>query len=433
MIKNFKFSISVIISILIVFSIFNSSNALEFDINKTEDVDNILQNQIYLNAIVNESKYNIIYPLSTFPSLVEKDSNFIINFEADEFEKINVIITTSYEPVEDTILLDNINYWEENSIWQIEVNVPSSTPEELYNITLLFEKDGESYKCSQPRALNVYNKFTDNFSFIHLADLHYGDPRGLFESIKETIGFKSIKRCIKEINLLHPDFVLISGDIVFGQLYPFEYRREYQKCYDLLQTFDVPIFLVPGNHDGYNRILEDGLEYWQEYFGPLFYSFNYGDYHFTGVNSFDMSKILRLTFLFIPLNWGGSISNEQLDWVENDLESSDSALNFMFLGTISFIPFPTSLISEHPEQSLSAIVFSLTILCAWAAIIGMKRCLKGINYHTVEGDEMLRSVRPFVILTPIVTVLSFFLTFLEPQLGVWVWIILPLAGRWLVK
>ena len=110
-----------------------------------------------------------------------------------------------------------------------------------------------------------------------------------------------------------------------------------------------------------------------------------------------------------------------------------TALNFMFLGTISFIPFPTSLISEHPEQSLSAIVFSLTILCAWAAIIGMKRCLKGINYHTVEGDEMLRSVRPFVILTPVVTVLSFFLTFLEPQLGVWVWIILPLAGRWLVK
>jgi len=125
--------------------------------------------------------------------------------------------------------------------------------------------------------------------------------------------------------------VLISGDIVFGQLYPFEYRREYQKCYDLLQTFDVPIFLVPGNHDGYNRILEDGLEYWQEYFGPLFYSFNYGDYHFTGVNSFDMSKLLRLTFLFIPLNWGGSISNEQLDWIENDLENSDSPLNFMFL------------------------------------------------------------------------------------------------------
>ena len=153
----------------------------------------------------------------------------------------------------------------------------------------------------------------------------------MYLSIKETIGFKSIKRCIKEINLLHPDFVLISGDIVFGQLYPFEYRREYQKCYDLLQTFDVPTFLVPGNHDGYNRILEDGLEYWQEYFGPLFYSFNYGNYHFTGVNSFDMSKILRLTFLFIPLNWGGSISNEQLDWVENDLESSDSPLNFMFL------------------------------------------------------------------------------------------------------
>ena len=99
----------------------------------------------------------------------------------------------------------------------------------------------------------------------------------------------------------------------------------------ILQSFDVPTFLVPGNHDGYNRILEDGFDYWREFFGPLNYSFNYGNYHFTAVNSYDMSKISRLTFLFIPLNWGGSISNEQIKWIENDLINSNSKLNFMFL------------------------------------------------------------------------------------------------------
>ena len=107
--------------------------------------------------------------------------------------------------------------------------------------------------------------------------------------------------------------------------------------------------------------------------------------------------------------------------------------NFIFLGTISFIPFPTSLISEHPDQSLSVVVFSLTILCAWATMLGMRRCYKGIDYHTVEEDSLLRSIKPFVILTPIVTMISFSLTFVKPQLGVWIWIFLPLAGRWVVK
>ena len=331
MFKKTKLIVNSIFILLLIFSIISSSNALEFEIYNKEENNNIFQNPIYKNAIENKTKYKITYPLSTTPALVEKEGKFIINFEAEEFEEIYVTISTAYEPVIDEILLENITYLNETPNWKIEVNIPLSIPEELYNITLLFISEGQSYKSVQPRSLKIFDEFEDDFSFIHMADIHYGDPRGLVESIKETIGFKSIKRCIKEINLLQPDFVLISGDIVFGQLYPFEYRIEYQKCYNLLQSFDVPTFLVPGNHDGYNRILEDGFDFWQEYFGPLYYSFDYGDYHFTAVNSYDMSKLFRLTFLFIPLNWGGSITNEQLNWVENDLVNSRSKLNFMFL------------------------------------------------------------------------------------------------------
>ncbi len=140
-----------------------------------------------------------------------------------------------------------------------------------------------------------------------------------------------MKRCIDEVNLLHPDFVLISGDLVYGQLYPFEYSREYKKCYELIQRFDVPTFLAPGNHDGYRRIGEDGLEIWKEYFGPLYYSFDYGNYHFMAINSYDWLEFLRLSFFFIPLNWGGSIRDEQLGWIEKDLQNTNSNLTFMFL------------------------------------------------------------------------------------------------------
>jgi 3',5'-cyclic AMP phosphodiesterase CpdA len=143
---------------------------------------------------------------------------------------------------------------------------------------------------------------------------------------------RSIKKAISEVNLLHPDFVIISGDLTFGQWYPFEYNVEYKKCYELLQMFDVPTYLAPGNHDGYKRMREDGLEYWQEYFGPLYYSFDYGNYHFLSINSYDWPAKYRTRIGPITLTWGGYIEDEQLDWIEQDLENNTYAeKTFMFL------------------------------------------------------------------------------------------------------
>ena len=274
---------------------------------------------------------NILYPLSSIPAFAEKGGNFTINFKSNEFDNIYVYISTAYESVVDEIDLTIEHIWEDDSTWYATVSVPFYTPEELYNITLVIENDTQFYFVSRPRAVSIIDEFPDDFSIIHLTDLHIGDPRGLIENIKETIGWKAAKKCVNEINLLHPDFVIISGDLVFGQLYPFEYTREYKKCFEILQGFDVPTFLCPGNHDGYKKFREDGLEFWKEYFGPLYYSFDYGNYHFLSINSFDWAPLSRLTISFIPLNWGGCVQDKQLQWIEDDLADSDANLNFMFL------------------------------------------------------------------------------------------------------
>ncbi|HDM66764.1 MAG TPA: hypothetical protein ENG62_00030, partial [Thermoplasmatales archaeon] len=117
-----------------------------------------------------------------------------------------------------------------------------------------------------------------------------------------------------------------------GQLHPGEYTREYKKCYEILQQFQVPIYLCPGNHDGYLQTGQDGFDYWEKYFGPLYYSFNYGEAHFLSINSYDWPKKLRTTFFFIPLNWGGYIQDEQLQWIEEDLDSNmDANLKIMLM------------------------------------------------------------------------------------------------------
>ena len=273
----------------------------------------------------------ILYPLSSIPVLVEKGGNFTIDFQIENFDSLSAYISTAYEPIVDEFELELGNSWKTDSTWHVIAFVPQNTPDELYNLTLIIQKNDEFISCSQPRAVSVIDEFSDNFSFIHVTDFHIGDPRGLRENIWETIGWKAAKKCIEEVNLLSPDFVVITGDLVFGQLYPFEYTWEYKKCYEILQMFQVPTFLVPGNHDGYVQTGQDGFKFWQEYFGPLYYSFNYGDYHFTSVNSYDWPKLARFGISYLVFNWGGYIQNKQLDWIEEDLENSNAKLNFMLL------------------------------------------------------------------------------------------------------
>lgn len=325
-----------IIGIFVIILLCSSNIVISGKIIKNESIHNeklsiLSKKPSEIQNIMGSSYLKIEYPLSTIPIIVEKSGYFNIKLEVDDFNEVYVYISTAYEPIVEDFWLNVIEYYLSEDYYYINVSIPQIVPEELYNITVMINQEGKLYSTSQPRAVSVIEEFSDDFSFIHITDFHVGDPRGFSESIWQTIGWKSIKRCINEINLLKPDFVIISGDVVFGQLYPFEYGREYEKCYEMIQTFDVPTYLCPGNHDGYRRPGEDGLEFWTEYFGPHYYSFNYGDYHFQAINSFDMPASRRISFFFIALNWGGSIQDKQLQWIEDDLTDNAGKLNFIFM------------------------------------------------------------------------------------------------------
>ncbi|MFH1101050.1 MAG: metallophosphoesterase [Methanobacteriota archaeon] len=281
---------------------------------------------------MNASSFRILSPLSTMPAIIELGGTCLVTIDVTSFDSVAAFISTAYEPVVDTVWLPLVSIEKQGTTSTITLHIPDDTQEELYNLTVVLTVGLNVFHASQPRAINVINHFSQNFSFVHITDLHVGDPRGFTENIRETIGGKSILRCIDEVNLLHPDFVIISGDLVFGQLYPGEYAREYPKCYEIIQRFDVPTYLCPGNHDGYRRFREDGLQYWEKYFGPLYYSFDYGDAHFQAVNSYDWPIKYRLAVGPLVLAWGGSIQQEQLSWIQQDWAlHTNSTLKFMFM------------------------------------------------------------------------------------------------------
>ncbi len=105
-----------------------------------------------------------------------------------------------------------------------------------------------------------------------------------------------------------------------------------------------------------------------------------------------------------------------------------TTINFIFLGAISFIPFPTSLISEHFEQPLSVIIFSATLIVADLALVGMWRLLdkKGLEPDTLR--DMNLHVKRVIVWMLAIAIISCLLATVNPPLGIFVWIVFPFAG-----
>ena len=114
--------------------------------------------------------------------------------------------------------------------------------------------------------------------------------------------------------------------------------------------------------------------------------------------------------------------------VDGDTRSSGFlAWNFVFLGAVSFIPFPTALLAEHPEQLLSVVVFSSTYVVAGLALGRMRHV--GDRDATSEYVSPTRVPASHAMLLIVATaLLSCLLALAEPRLGALLWFSYPLTG-----
>jgi hypothetical protein len=188
---------------------------------------------------------------------------------------------------------------------------------------------------------------------------------------------------LQEISFLDPDFVIHVGDLVYG----IDYREEYPDTLALWWARPLPTFLVPGNHDAlalyelalkegwwkdaissvrcakyvlegdvtavgvfqllaclfgdlkkmlFEDLSQDGLDYFHRHLGASDYSFDLGKFHFVGINSHAGTAerrhafVLSLGFLGIDFgaspvdNYGGTLTDGQLEWVQRDLERASA-------------------------------------------------------------------------------------------------------------
>ncbi len=150
----------------------------------------------------------------------------------------------------------------------------------------------------------------EEFTFIHASDTHLSEG-----NVSRLHQLRNIVEDRK------PAFVLITGDLIDDALRVPErvaaglyelYRRE-------IENFPVPVYNVPGNHEifgierHFSLVGQDhplyGRQMYRKYLGPDYYSFQFGQVRFIGLNSVD----------YDDLWYYGHLDQTQLEWLDRDL------------------------------------------------------------------------------------------------------------------
>jgi len=125
----------------------------------------------------------------------------------------------------------------------------------------------------------VLAKQSDEFCFVQLADTQLGFTNSNRDMDPEIRNFT---KAVDYINRLKPAFVLISGDMV-STAHDTKQIRAFWRVAKGIRS-DVPLYLVPGNHDLGPTKAEDIRSYCR-LFGDDHYSFSYNGTEFIILNA----------------------------------------------------------------------------------------------------------------------------------------------------
>lgn len=116
----------------------------------------------------------------------------------------------------------------------------------------------------------------------------------------------------KEVERLHPDFVINAGDTIQGGQ-DATAEAEWRALRPVWSRYPGPRYFTPGNHDIWSALSREVFE--QETSHPAFYGFNFQSAHFTVLDNSETENL----------------SGEQMAFLERDLAANrDRAPKFVF-------------------------------------------------------------------------------------------------------
>lgn len=285
----------------------------------------------------------IMRPISNIPTIITPGEYLEVICLAPEYtynwnaELIHNNYTLQLE-------LAQTSYFSDLERYYLYFTIPEPEIFELFDLKITATRDIEDITLN---AVCIIPEYKEDYYFAHITDTHL--PTHYFydneESITDTSEIVDLREVIKDLNLINPEFVLLTGDLVNeGELEDFENRRYFTKAQRILNEFEVPVYLVAGNHDlgGWEDTPpEQGTARWNwwRFFGWkwLFdppesnlyytqnYSFDYGPIHFVGLESY-----VNYDYHLYEIYGYESFIPTQLNWLDNDLQNADSEAELLF-------------------------------------------------------------------------------------------------------
>ncbi|MBM3308191.1 MAG: metallophosphoesterase [Candidatus Eisenbacteria bacterium] len=280
----------------------------------------------------------IARPIMSVPVIRTPGSSFVIQALAPSDAAGWQASLTGHGP-ERPLSLAGAAYSADCERWTMTATVPSGVPAELYDLRL---RASGGIDDTAAHAVAVRDSIGSSFYVVHITDTHFPTHRYWDQSgaDTDTTEIDDLRALIEDINLMNPDFVIHTGDLVNeGELEDFLGRRYFTRAQRVLGELTVPLYMVPGNHDigGWTDTPPpDGTarRAWWRFFGwrqlgdpppgdlrrTQDYSFDHGGVHFTGLEAYDNYDGWRY-----PIYGSTSFTGGQLAWLADDLALAGAA------------------------------------------------------------------------------------------------------------
>ncbi|NMA96113.1 MAG: hypothetical protein GX974_08755 [Clostridiales bacterium] len=275
---------------------------------------------------------HIIDPLWSKPAIIQHGHRLVIFMElpTDNIEQFDILLESDHchyslkveHIIKDTntpIAMDNAKNKDQSSIYRIECKISPNIMPDLYSLKAAWE-NGSDF---MPNAVRVVDGFSNNFTFIHITDPHVC-------SALEDESEEYLKRAVKRINEVNPEFVLLTGDIASRydeDKQPLDAQiieHDYKLVQQILLELKVPLFITAGNHDLAFDFIRD---FYREYIArpvkgkSLDYAFSFGDHKFITFEGFCHYDYETLAMV------DKSLTLDQLKWLQSELNSAQNALS----------------------------------------------------------------------------------------------------------
>lgn len=228
---------------------------------------------------------------------------------------------------------------------------------------------------------------SNQFTFIFITDIHIQPERNAIE------GFK---KAIEEINKINPDIVITGGDLIYDALgVSFERADSLFNLYnEIVKLINAPVYNTIGNHEIFGWYEKSGVSGDHPEFGKKMYENRIGKTYYSfehkGIKFFILDSIEE-----VPEGgkYFGFINDEQMEWLRNELTSTDVSKPIIISTHIPFITtFSQIKAGSQKENERGLVVENSKEVLDLFASHNLKLVLQG-HLHFFEDLNIQNKVR----------------------------------------